>query len=99
MSKTDHFDVIRSPMLTEKATDLREKSNQISFKIDARANKKQVKEAIEKIFNVKVTGVRIINTSAKPKKLGAHSGSRAGFKKAVVSLKEGDQIELFEKVT
>ncbi len=96
--KTEHFDVIRSPLLTEKATDLREKFNQICFEVDPRANKKQVSEAVEKIFNVKVAEVRIVNTKPKPKRLGKYSGSSTGYKKAVVSLKEGSKIEIFERV-
>ena len=99
MSATNHFDVIRSPLLTERATDLKEKYNQISFKIDPRANKKAVKAAVENIFNVKVTGVRIVNTRPKPKKFGRSLGMRMGYKKAIVSLKQGDKIEIFERVS
>ncbi|MBI3581582.1 MAG: 50S ribosomal protein L23 [Nitrospinae bacterium] len=97
--KNEHFDVIRSPLLTEKATDLREKFNQICFEVDPRANKKQVSDAVEKIFNVKVAAVKIVNTKPKPKRLGKYSGSSTGYKKAVVSLKEGSRIEIFERVS
>ncbi|MBI3794188.1 MAG: 50S ribosomal protein L23 [Nitrospinae bacterium] len=96
--KTDHFEVIRSPLLTEKATDLREKYNKICFEINPRANKKQVSEAVEKIFNVKVADVKIVNTKPKPKRLGKSNGFRIGFKKAIVSLKEGSKIEIFERI-
>lgn len=99
MSANPHFDVIRAPLLTEKATDLREHFNQICFRIDPRANKAQVAAAVEKIFNVKVTAVRIVNTREKPKRLGKYSGMRSGFKKAFVSLKQGDKIEIFERVS
>jgi large subunit ribosomal protein L23 len=67
--------------------------------VDSRANKKQVAEAVEKIFNVKVVGVRIVNTRPKPRSLGRHSGKRPGYKKAIVALKEGDSIDIFEKVS
>jgi large subunit ribosomal protein L23 len=96
--KTDHFEVIRSPLLTEKATDLREKYNQVCFEVDSRANKKQVSDAVEKIFNVKVEDVKIVNTKSKPKRLGKYVGVRSGYKKAIVSLKEGNKIEIFERV-
>lgn len=99
MSSLNHYDVIRKPILTEKATDLREKRGQICFKVDGRSNKKQVAEAIEKIFNVKVVRVRILNTSPKPRKLGQYAGMRPGYKKAIVTLKEDDTIDIFEKVT
>lgn len=99
MSTTSHFDVLRAPLLTERATDLKEKNNQVCFKVDPRANKKAVKAAVENIFNVKVTGVRIVNTRPKPKKFGRSLGMRMGYKKAIVSLKVGDKIEIFERVS
>lgn len=99
MSTTSHFDVLRAPLLTERATDLKEKHNQVCFKVDPRANKKAVKAAVENIFNVKVTGVRIVNTRPKPKKFGRSLGMRMGYKKAIVSLKVGDKIEIFERVS
>ncbi len=96
---TNHFDVIRAPLLTEKATDLRDKYNKVCFEVATRANKKQVSDAVEKIFNVKVTDVKIINAKEKPKRLGKSSGMKSGYKKAIVSLKEGDKIEIFERVS
>ncbi len=95
---SNHFDIIRRPVLTEKATDLRENLNQVAFKVDRRANKRQISEAVEKIFNVKVIKVRTINVPGKPKKLGKFSGMRTGYSKAIVTLKEGDKIEIFDKV-
>ncbi|GMT43097.1 MAG: 50S ribosomal protein L23 [bacterium] len=99
MSGINYFDVIRSPLLTEKATDLKEKLNHICFKVDRRANKKQITEALEKIFNVKVTGIRVLNAKPKKKKLGRSSGFRTGYKKAIITLKDGDSIDIFEKVS
>ena len=98
MSGLDNFDVIRSPLLTEKTTDLRDHMGQICFKVDSRANKKQIADAIEKIFGVKVVGVRTVNTKPKPRTLGKYSGYKPGYKKAIISLKEGDKIDIFEKV-
>jgi len=99
VSGIDNFDVIRSPLLTEKATDLRDHKGQICLKVDPRANKKQITEAVQKIFNVKVVGVRTVNTKPKPRSLGKHSGYKPGYKKAIISLKEGDTIDIFEKVS
>ena len=99
MNSIDNFDVIRSPLLTEKATDLRDHKGQIIFKVDTRANKKQISKAIEKIFNVKVVGIRTVVTKPKPRSLGKHSGFKPGFKKAIITLKEGDSIDIFEKVS
>jgi len=98
MNGSEYFNVLKKPILTEKATDLRDRHNHIAFEIDPRANKRMVAEAIEKIFNVKVTGVRIMNTPGKPKKIGKFSGIRAGFKKALISLKDGDKVDIFERV-
>jgi large subunit ribosomal protein L23 len=98
MNGSEYFDVLRKPILTEKATDLRDRHNHIAFEINPRANKRMVAEAIEKVFNVKVTGVRIMNTAGKPKKIGKFSGNRPGFKKALISLKEGDKVDIFERV-
>lgn len=95
----NHFEVIRSPLLTEKATDLREKHNQVCFEVDPRANKSMVSAAVEKIFNVKVTDVKIVNAKPKPKRLGRSIGMKSGYKKAIVSLKKGDKIEIFERVS
>ena len=98
MTGSEYYNVLKKPILTEKATDLRERHNVVAFEVDPRANKRMVAEAIEKVFNVKVTGVRIINTARKPKKIGKFSGSRSGFKKAFISLKEGDKVDIFERV-
>jgi len=95
----NHFEVIRAPLLTEKATDLREKHNKVCFEVDPRANKQMVSAAVEKIFNVKVTDVKIVNAKPKPKRLGKSVGMKSGYKKAIVSLKQGDKIEIFERVS
>lgn len=97
MSKNQH-DLIRKPIITEKAGDAKDKLNKITFSVDPRANKMEVKKAVENIFKVKVDKINIINVKGKPKKLGRSSGKRADWKKAVVTVSEGHTIEVFDQV-
>jgi large subunit ribosomal protein L23 len=97
MSK-NHHDLIRKPIITEKAGDAKDKLNKITFSVDPRANKMEVKKAVENIFKVKVDKINIINVKGKPKKLGRSSGKRADWKKAVVTVSEGHTIEVFDQV-
>jgi len=90
------FDVIRAPQMSEKTLSLKEEANQFAFQVDQRANKIQIKESIEKSFKVKVLKVRTINVRGKKKRLGRYQGLRSSWKKALVTLKEGDTIEYFE---
>lgn len=90
--------VLKRPLLTEKATIRREVSNEYAFEIDVRANKIDVKRAVEEIFDVKVTGVRTMKLNGKMKRMGVHQGRRSGWKKAMVTLAEGNTIDLFEGV-
>jgi large subunit ribosomal protein L23 len=91
-------DVIKRPLITEKATFLKGEANSVLFAVDPRANKKEVREAVEKMFQVKVLEVRTMNVAGKVKRRGRTLGLRPGWKKAVVTLKEGDRIEFFEGV-
>jgi large subunit ribosomal protein L23 len=91
-------DVIKRPLITEKATLLKGTSNAVLFAVDTRANKKEVREAVEKLFKVKVVDVRTMTVPGKVKRRGRTAGLRPGWKKAVVTLKEGDKIEFFEGV-
>jgi large subunit ribosomal protein L23 len=91
-------DVLKRPLITEKATSLKETSNAVTFAVDLRANKKQVREAVEKLFKVKVQDVKTMRVSGKTKTRGRIVGRRPGWKKAVVVLKPGDKIEFFEGV-
>lgn len=91
-------DILKRPLITEKATLVKETSNAVSFAVDHRANKKQIREAVEKLFKVKVVDVKTMNVSRKPKKRGRIIGRQSGWKKAVVMLKPGDKIEFFEGV-
>ncbi|MGQ0720678.1 MAG: 50S ribosomal protein L23 [Candidatus Eiseniibacteriota bacterium] len=91
-------DVLRRPLLTEKATVARETVNAYAFEVDPRANKLDVKRAVEEIFGVKVTRVRTVNRAGKMKRMGVHQGRRAAWKKALVTLAAGNTIDLFEGV-
>ena len=91
-------DIIRHYLTTEKNTVLKERSNVYVFEVARVANKKQVKSAVEQIFNVHVIDVNMSVAPHKPKRLGRFDGRRPGFKKAYVTLKAGDQIQVFENV-
>ncbi|MCX8016013.1 MAG: 50S ribosomal protein L23 [Patescibacteria group bacterium] len=85
--------MIKQPRVTEKSQ-LMKQVRQYVFDVDKKANKAEVKKAVEYIYNVKVEKVRIINISAKKRRLGATQGKKSGHKKAIVTLKEGYQIEI-----
>jgi large subunit ribosomal protein L23 len=91
--------VLKSPIITEKGTLVSEKSNQVVFHVDVRANKKDVAAAVEKLFGVKVTGVRTLNTLGKAyRRFGRTVGRHSDWKKAYVTLAEGQSIDLLEQV-
>ena len=92
----DLYDIIRLPRITEKGTRLKEKNNVLTFEVKADANKVQVRKAIEGIFKVKVSDVTTVNIPGKRKRMGAREGRRADWKKAYVTLKPGEKIDLFE---
>ena len=89
-------DVIKGPLITEKLDATREKFRQYSFIVDKKATKYDVARAVETLFKVSVEGVRTNIVRGKTKRVGRSIGKRPNFKKAVVTLKEGDKIELFE---
>jgi large subunit ribosomal protein L23 len=84
--------------VTVKGTKLREKSNVYLFAVATDANKIEIGKAVEEIFSVKVLAVRTLNYDGKPKRVGRYAGHRSAWKKAVVTLAEGQSIELFEQV-
>ena len=90
------FDVLRAPKMSEKTLSLKEEANQFAFEVDQRVNKIQIKESIEKSFKVSVLKVRTMNVRGKQKRLGRYQGLKSSWKKAIVTLKEGDTIEYFE---
>jgi len=89
-------DVIKGPLITEKLDAAREKLRQYSFIVDKKATKHDVARAVESLFKVNVEGVRTNIVRGKTKRVGRSIGKRPNFKKAVVTLKEGEKIELFE---
>ena len=89
----EHRDVIKAPIITEKTSDLAN-NNTIVFSVDTRANKTQIKQAVEAIFDVKVESVNTINVKPKKKRIGRYAGKTNRVKKAIVKLKEGSSIEL-----
>ena len=89
--------IIQEPIITEKATILRE-GNKYAFRVDSKANKIQIRQAVEEIFSVKVESVRTVKVPSKPKRQGLYQGRRAGWKKAYVTLKAGDSIEITENI-
>jgi len=91
-------EIVLRPLITEKGTQLKTASNQYLFQVDREANKIQIKKAVEEIWNVRVTDVRTIHMRGKKKRMGRFEGRRPDWKKAVVTLKEGETIELFEGV-
>ena len=89
--------IIQEPVITEKATILRE-SNKYAFRVRSGANKIQIRQAIESIFSVKVESVHTVNVPSNPKRQGLYQWRRAGWKKAYVTLKAGDSIEIVEDI-
>lgn len=87
-------DVIKAPIITEKTSILKENENTITFSVDVGANKTEIKQAVEKIFDVKVESVNTINVKPKKVRFGRFIGKRNKLKKAIVKLKEGSSIEL-----
>ncbi len=94
----NYYSIIKSPVITEKSTTSVAQHNKVVFWVDVDANKGDVKEAIEKGFNVKVLSVNTQRVPGKIKRMGKYAGRKPTRKKAYVSLKEGDKIEIFEGV-
>ncbi len=90
--------VIRKPLITEKSTLDREMHNIVTFSVDPKASKVDIKRAVESLFGVKVLEVRTSRVQGKTRRMGRHVGRRPNWKKARVKLREGDSIEFFEGV-
>jgi len=94
----DPRDIIKRPVITERTSDLMALKKYV-FEVDIRANKTEIKTAVEQIFKVKVVGVNTLRMPQKPKRYGKHSGLRPEWKKAIVSLSpESKELEFFETV-
>ena len=88
-------EILISPIVSEKSYSLIT-DRKYSFRVHKDAHKTQVRQAVEELFDVKVLAVNIVKVQAKPKRRGIHKGVRPGWKKAIVQLKPGDSIEIFE---
>lgn len=92
------YNVLIGPMLTERGALLKEQENKVLFKVEKNANKIDIKRAVEGIFKVKVERVATMNYKGKVKRMGRHSGKRADWKKAIVTLKEGEKLDFIEGI-
>ena len=92
----DIYQVIREPHITEKANIQKEGSNQISFKVHKRANKVEIRQAVEALLKTKVLEVRTLNVRGKRRRMGRSVGKKSDWKKAIVKLAPGENIEFFE---
>ena len=92
------YEVLKRPVLTEKTDIQSDLENRYTFEVDKRANKLQIKEAVEKAFQVRVIAVNVMNVPGKERRLGRRRGRTPGWKKAIVTLAPGQRIQLFEGV-
>lgn len=92
----NRFDIIKRPLDTEKLDRMRDRENKFAFQIDMKASKTEVKQAIEGLFKVKVVDIKTAIVRGKFRRIGRSEGQRSNWKKAIVTLKEGDAISLFE---
>jgi large subunit ribosomal protein L23 len=91
----DSRQVLIAPVVSEKSYSLIE-DDKYSFRVHEKAHKTQVRQAVEELFGVGVVGVNIVSVRSKPKRRGMSKGTKPGWKKAIVQLKPGDRIEIFE---
>jgi large subunit ribosomal protein L23 len=87
--------IIRRPVISERTMDLMQE-NKYTFEVDIRATKPQIREAVEQVFNVDVVKVNTMRVTGKVRRMGRSEGKRPDWKKAIVTVKEGQRIELFE---
>ena len=91
---SNYRDIIKAPVITEKSSNIASNDRKYVFKVDAKANKSQIKDAIEKIFKVKVESANTVNVHPKKKRVGRYSGMTNKYKKAIVTLVNGNKIDL-----
>lgn len=92
----DARDIIIKPIITEKSTSLMASENKYTFQVDLRANKTEIKQAVEELFKVKVRNVNTMRMTGKTRRMGRFEGKTPNWKKAVVTLEPGHTIEVFE---
>lgn len=90
--------VVKKPLVTERSMVLRDEQNKYAFQVHPRATKPEIRKAIEELFNVKVTGVTTMSVIGKTKRMGRYAGRRAAWKKAIVTVAEGQKIEIYDAV-
>ena len=91
---TKYLDTIKAPVITEKGSTLAQEEGKYLFKVDPKATKSEIKDAVEKIFKVKVDSVNTINSKPKKRRVGRYAGMSNKYKKAIVKLAEGQTIDL-----
>ncbi|WP_447979891.1 50S ribosomal protein L23 [Candidatus Nitrospira bockiana] len=96
--KREPQDILIQPLLTEKLTAMREKDNKVGFIVRGDANRVEIKRAVEVALKVRVDRVNVMNMLGKTKRLGRFAGKRPDWKKAIVTLKEGEKLEIYEGV-
>ena len=94
--KRDPFDVLVKPLLTEKITGLQEQANRVAFVVKKNATRVDIRHAVESALKVKVKTVNVMNVMGKTKRQGRFVGKRADWKKAIITLREGEKLELYE---
>ena len=94
--KRDPFDILIKPLLTEKITGLQEQANRVACVVKKAASRIEIRHAVESALKVKVKTVNVMNMMGKPKRQGRFVGKRPDWKKAIVTLKEGEKLELYE---
>ena len=94
--RRDPYTVLVRPLLTEKITAMRESGNKVAFLVRKDSDRIEIKRAVESVLKVKVERVNVMNVRGKTKRLGRFVGKRPDWKKAVVTLKEGEKLELYE---
>ena len=90
-----YYDIIKAPIITEQSSKLIESQNAYTFQVDVKANKVEIKKAVEAIFNVTVVRVNTVNVLPKFKRMGKYEGYKQAYKKAIVKLAEGQKIDQF----
>ena len=95
MAKVSVYELIKKPLITEQGMHMVETQNAYPFAVDPRANKVQIREAVERLFNVEVISVRTAHRKGKPRRKGRRQGRTPNWKKAYVKIREGQTIELF----
>ena len=89
------WEILKGPIITEKSNDLLEKENKYTFKVALEANKVEIKQAIEEIFNVKVVDIATVRVLPKHRRVGKYEGYRPAYKKAIVKLAKDEKIDAF----